>query len=538
MDLFSLWDQILKYINQNDHEYYQMFYSNVFPISLSDTTLVISPSKPLLVGWIQNVYKKKLEQIITQITGKNLSLKIVSPGEEAPKPASMSVPDSVPAISPMPEISPVNTPTPFPEEEIHAEGMTPVTTREKDPFPEEVAPPDFTNLQPKTADEVTLPDIATYQGIHEGSLFDNIPRSAPAKPKTFQPNPINEEYTFETFVHGNCNEMAYQAAYSVAHAAADPTKTLMDRMEAQNMNPLFIYGPSGLGKTHLLHAICNYVHTFKPQLSVLFVSSETFTNELIDAIQKQAMPKFREKYRTLDFLLIDDVQFFGSRDSTKMEIFNIFNELFDKKKQIIMTSDRTPSDIEKLEDRLQTRFSSGLVVPISPPDYEICCIILQKRAEKKGFHLPQDVVDYIASHINTNVRELEGAFNRVYNFSRIKKVPITLPFVKEALQDMIPIDNGDQISVDSIIDTVCKYYGVKKEQLLGNGRPKKIVIPRQIAMYLCRNELHESYPTLRDAFKRKDHSTVLYACERVQNDIARDPQTRAAIEAIRKMIHS
>ena len=536
MDLFSLWDQILKYINQNDHEYYQMFYSNVFPISLSDTTLVISPSKPLLVGWIQNVYKKKLEQIITQITGKHLSLKIVSPGEEAPEAA----PFPMPSPAPMPEDSqpaPVMpAPAPVPAEEAPSPEAAP-KAREADPFPEEVKPPDFTNLQPKTADEVTLPNILNYNGITEGSLFDNMPKGE-ANPKSFQPNPINEEYTFETFVHGNCNEMAYQAAYSVAHAAADPDKTMKDRMEAQNMNPLFIYGPSGLGKTHLLHAICNYVHAYKPELSVLFVSSETFTNELIDAIQKQAMPKFREKYRTLDFLLIDDVQFFGSRDSTKMEIFNIFNELFDKKKQIIMTSDRTPSDIEKLEDRLQTRFSSGLVVPISPPDYEICCIILKKRAEKKGFHLPQDVVDYIASHINTNVRELEGAFNRVYNFSRIKKVPITLPFVKEALQDMIPIDNGDQITVDSIIDTVCKYYGVKKEQLLGNGRPKKIVIPRQIAMYLCRNELHESYPTLRDCFKRKDHSTVLYACERVQKDIDRDPQTRAAIEAIRKMIHS
>lgn len=201
-----------------------------------------------------------------------------------------------------------------------------------------------------------------------------------------------------------------------------------------------------------------------------------------------------------------------------------------------MTSDRTPQDIDKLEDRLQTRFSSGLVAPISPPDYEICCIILQQRAEKLNITLPKDVVDYIASHINTNVRELEGAFNKLVTFSQIKKQTITLAFTKDALKDQIPLDNHQELTVDFIIDTVCQYYGVKKDKLLGRGRPQKIVIPRQIAMYLCRNELNESYPTLRDYFHRKDHSTVLYACERVEKDIDRDPQTRASIEAIRKLL--
>ena len=232
---------------------------------------------------------------------------------------------------------------------------------------------------------------------------------------------------------------------------------------------------------------------------------------------------------------------YGEREAGEIKpfstlIFNTFNDLFDKKKHIIMTSDRTPQDIDKLEDRLQTRFSSGLVAPISPPDYEICCIILQQRAEKLNITLPKDVVDYIASHINTNVRELEGAFNKLVTFSQIKKQTITLAFTKDALKDQIPLDNRQELTVDFIIDTVCQYYGVKKDKLLGRGRPQKIVIPRQIAMYLCRNELNESYPTLRDYFHRKDHSTVLYACERVEKDIERDPQTRASIEAIRKLL--
>ena len=528
MDFFLLWDRILEYIDKNDHQYYKMFSYDVFPISLSDSTLVISPSRPYLVRWIDNVYKSKLEQIIRTLTGKDIRVEIRPPRSEDAAPAMPEPPvpagPQEPPAAPFPESSEVSSmppePAPFPKTAPPA----------ADPFPQEVAPPDFSNLTPKTADEVSLPDIRNYEELHETSLFENVPKGE--SKKTFQPNPVNEEYTFETFVHGNCNEIAYQAAYAVAQTATHPDQA------DQKMNPLFIYGPSGLGKTHLLHAICNYIHKYKPNLSVLFVSSETFTNELIDAIQNHTMPKFRAKYRNLDFLLIDDVQFFGSRDSTKMEIFNTFNELFDKKKYIIMTSDRTPSDIDKLEDRLQSRFSSGLVAPISPPDYEICCIILQKRAEKMGITLPKDVVDYIASHINTNVRELEGAFNKLVTFSHIKKESITLPFAREALQDQIPIDSGQELTVDFIIDTVCKYYGVKKDKLLGNGRPKKIVIPRQIAMYLCRNELHESYPTLRDCFKRKDHSTVLYACERVENDIENDPQTKASIEAIRKMLHS
>ena len=532
MDFFLLWEQVLDYINKNDSQYYQMFSYNVFPTSMTDTTLVITPNKPYLVRWINGVYREKLEQIVSRIAGKPMKVEVAPPPDSTapspqmpvpPAPKEEAAPPPAPAV-PLPEDEePLPTPVPQPLPETPAPAA--------DPFPKEVAPPDFSNLKPKTADQVTLPDIRNYEGLHEPSLFDTLGTTVETK-KNFQPNPVNEEYTFETFVHGNCNEIAYQAAYAVAQTATNPNQA------DQKMNPLFIYGPSGLGKTHLLHAICNYIHTYKPSLSVLFVSSETFTNELIDAIQNHTMPKFRAKYRNLDFLLIDDVQFFGSKDSTKMEIFNTFNELFDKKKYIIMTSDRTPSDIDKLEDRLQSRFSSGLVAPISPPDYEICCIILQKRAEKMGITLPKDVVDYIASHINTNVRELEGAFNKLVTFSHIKKEPITLSFAREALKDQIPIESGQELTVDFIIDTVCKYYGVKKEKLLGNGRPKRIVIPRQIAMYLCRNELHESYPTLRDCFKRKDHSTVLYACERVENDMAKDPQTRAAVEAIRKLLRN
>lgn len=517
MDLFSLWEDLVTYIKSNDSEYSEMFELHLYPVSLSGSVLTISTDHTLpkyQVAWLANVYSRKLESYILKT--KNQQITIQVDNYRPPKITPNDGPGPVSAHAPAKDM-----------EREKARNVVPPAPSPA-PFPEEAAPPDFTNLKPKSADEVALPSI---QDVAQGSLFEEPKKPEAKKAKVFQSNPINEEYTFETFVHGGCNDVAYSAALAVAQAAVNP------KLTDTNMNPLFIYGPSGLGKTHLLHAICNYIHEYKPELSVLFVSSETFTNELIDAIQRHATNDFRQKYRNPDFLLIDDVQFFGSRDSTKMEIFNTFNELFDKKKNIIMTSDRTPSDIEKLEDRLQSRFSSGLVAPISPPDYEICSIILKNRAEKQGINLPDEVVDYIASHINTNVRELEGAFNSLVMIARIKEKPITLPFAMEALKDKIPLDGGNTLTVDIIIDKVCDRYGVTKEQVLSNARPKKYVVPRQISMYLARNLIPGiSFPALRDKFKRKDHTTVVYACERVEKEIKRDQSTKAVIDELTKQL--
>lgn len=537
MDLFSLWDHFLNYLRTEDKQYYDMFSYNVFPISFSENVLAVSPNRPYLARWIENVYKKKMEEVLSHLIGTPIRVKILESDGNGPAEAAANapVPASPAADAPFPENAgedsvPYNEAAPLPEEETPAEEILP---QEDAPFPdEEVAPPDFSGLTAKSASDVDLPDIndvSTYEDdapLHATSLFDQSGTSR----EDDGIGDVDEACTFETFVHGNCNELAYQAALSMAHSATNPEQADL------KMNPLFIYGPSGLGKTHLLKAICNYVRKNRPNLKIRSVTSESFTNELINAIQNHTMPNFRQKYRTLDFLLIDDVQFFGSRESTKMEIFNTFNELFDKKSKIILTSDRTPADIEKLEDRLQSRFSSGLVAPILPPDYEICTIILQKQAEKRNISLPKDVIEYMAVHINTNVRELEGAFNKVVSYAQIMQKPLTLAVAKEALKDQIPIDDGPTLTVDIIIDEVCRYFGVRKDKLLGNGRPQKIVIPRQIAMYLCRTELNESYPTLRDAFRRKDHSTVLYACERVEKDLKNNPGTKAAVEAIRRKL--
>lgn len=521
MDLFTLWQKVMDRIKHEDPQYANIFYHNVFPTDFSRNRLKLMAKTPYLVDWIQNVYLSKLKNLVSEEAGMPCSVEILSsasqdegeqkPERKEPEPASPAA---------------VSQAEPFPKE-------TPPMAKEKeDPVSTDQPPADILHIRPKKAEEVRLPNIQDLvKDTGEISLFDPLLKKRPEKKKEdYTSTPINEEYTFDNFVHGNCNEMAYQAALSVAKSVDDPSKRDL------SLNPLFIYGESGLGKTHLLHAICNYVRLKKPEMKVIFVTSEQFTNDLIQAIQNHNMEKFRSRYRTADFLLIDDVQFFGSRDSTKMEIFNTFNDLFDRKKFIILTSDRTPDNIEKLEDRLKSRFRSGLVVQISKPDYEICCIILKRRAEKDHIALPEDVIDLVASHINENVRELEGAYNKLISFSRIEKVPITLDFARETLKEEIPFDNRHNLTVDIIIDTVCKYFGVKREKLLSVGRPKNIVIPRQIAMYLCRTELNESFPALSQAFHKKDHSTVLYACERVEKSLKKDPNTQTAVKNLREIL--
>lgn len=346
-----------------------------------------------------------------------------------------------------------------------------------------------------------------------------------------------DDYTFDNFVHGNCNEIAFQSAHAIAlsceeYTDSPDTNYSKKKPEASNYNPLFIYGPSGLGKTHLLLAISNYVKTHRPDLSVLFVTSENFTNELIESIRSGKMQEFREKYRTVDYLLIDDIQFFnGTKESSRMEIFNTFNAIADNDNYIITTSDRTPSDLKDFHERLITRFSSGMIAHISPPDFEICSIILQKKAERSHIDMPEEVISFIAGNVNSSVRELEGAFKQVVGYCQIKNVPLTLENARDALADIIKVDLYIHLSAETIIDTVCKYYNVKKEQVLGKSRPKNVVIPRQMAMYIAREELNDSFPSLEKYFN-KDHSTIVHAYERVQKELKNNDRTRKELKDI------
>ena len=533
MEIFELWTHVLEEIKIKNPEYYNNFYSFVFPISFSDGIFTAMATVPYMIPWINAVYKTKLEKILSEKSGMPVKL-VLQSQENSEVPAA----DPVPETSASPETSvnfgipPVSSLPDKEKKENPDISFSPYKTEENPETYEEPVIPDFMNIKPQNPEEVKLPSILDNPSSIRPSAAP-LPVKSPEKKFPYK----FDDYTFDNFVHGNCNEIAFQSAHAIALSCEEYTDSpgnhySKKKPEASNYNPLFIYGPSGLGKTHLLLAISNYVKTHRPDLSVLFVTSENFTNELIESIRSGKMQEFREKYRTVDYLLIDDIQFFnGTKESSRMEIFNTFNAIADNDNYIITTSDRTPSDLKDFHERLITRFSSGMIAHISPPDFEICSIILQKKAERSHIDMPEEVISFIAGNVNSSVRELEGAFKQVVGYCQIKKVPLTLENARDALADIIKVDLYSHLSAETIIDTVCKYYNVKKEQVLGKSRPKNVVIPRQMAMYIAREELNDSFPALVKYFN-KDHSTIVHAYERVQKALKNNDRTRKELKDI------
>lgn len=533
MEIFELWTHVLEEIKIKNPEYYNNFYSFVFPISFSDGIFTAMATVPYMIPWINAVYKTKLEKILSEKSGMPVKL-VLQSQENSEVPAA----DPVPKTSASPETSvnfgipPVSSLPDKEKKENPDISFSPYKTEENPETYEEPVIPDFMNIKPQNPEEVKLPSILDNPSSIRPSAAP-LPVKSPEKKFPYK----FDDYTFDNFVHGNCNEIAFQSAHAIALSCEEYTDSpgnhySKKKPEASNYNPLFIYGPSGLGKTHLLLAISNYVKTHRPDLSVLFVTSENFTNELIESIRNGKMQEFREKYRTVDYLLIDDIQFFnGTKESSRMEIFNTFNAIADNDNYIITTSDRTPSDLKDFHERLITRFSSGMIAHISPPDFEICSIILQKKTERSHIDMPEEVISFIAGNVNSSVRELEGAFKQVVGYCQIKKVPLTLENARDALADIIKVDLYSHLSAETIIDTVCKYYNVKKEQVLGKSRPKNVVIPRQMAMYIAREELNDSFPSLEKYFN-KDHSTIVHAYERVQKELKNNDRTRKELKDI------
>lgn len=533
MEIFELWTHVLEEIKIKNPEYYNNFYSFVFPISFSDGIFTAMTTVPYMIPWINAVYKTKLEKILSEKSGMPVKL-VLQSQENSEVPAA----DPVPETSAVSETSgnfgipPVSSLPDKEKKENPDISFSPYKTEENPEIYEEPVIPDFMNIKPQNPEEVKLPSILDNPSSIRPSAVP-LPVKSPEKKFPYK----FDDYTFDNFVHGNCNEIAFQSAHAIAlsceeYTDSPDTNYSKKKPEASNYNPLFIYGPSGLGKTHLLLAISNYVKTHRPDLSVLFVTSENFTNELIESIRSGKMQEFREKYRTVDYLLIDDIQFFnGTKESSRMEIFNTFNAIADTDNYIITTSDRTPSDLKDFHERLITRFSSGMIAHISPPDFEICSIILQKKAERSHIDMPEEVISFIAGNVNSSVRELEGAFKQVVGYCQIKKVPLTLENARDALADIIKVDLYSHLSAETIIDTVCKYYNVKKEQVLGKSRPKNVVIPRQMAMYIAREELNDSFPALVKYFN-KDHSTIVHAYERVQKALKNNDRTRKELKDI------
>lgn len=339
---------------------------------------------------------------------------------------------------------------------------------------------------------------------------------------------LNPNYTFDTFVVGNNNKLAYAASLAVAESPGEV------------YNPLFLYGGVGLGKTHLMHSIAHFIQTNNPSMKVLYVSSEIFTNELIDSIRNgnnSSMNKFRDKYRNIDVLLIDDIQFIIGKESTQEEFFHTFNALYQDRKQIVISSDRPPKEMETLSERLRTRFEMGLPVDIQIPTYETKMAILNKKAELGGYDIPYEVKDYVATHIKSSIRELEGALTKLSAFAKLSSNPITVEFAEEALKDLISPDSRREITPELIIDIVAEHFNIKSEDILSQKRSADIVYPRQIAMYLCRQMTTNTVQSLGKAFGNRDHTTILHGADKINKMVISDENTKSTIDILIKKIN-
>lgn len=356
----------------------------------------------------------------------------------------------------------------------------------------------------------------------------------PSPPPQPQPKPapmpfedsssLNSKYVFDTFVIGAGNRFAHAASLAVAEAPA------------KAYNPLFIYGGVGLGKTHLMHAIGNYVLEHNPKARVLYISSEKFTNEFINAIRDNRSESFRNKYRNIDILLIDDIQFLAGKESTQEEFFHTFNALHDEQKQIVISSDRPPKEIPTLEDRLRSRFEWGLITDIQPPDLETRIAILKKKAKAENLDIPNEAMVYIANQIDTNIRELEGALIRVVAYSSLINQDITVHLAAEALKDIIPSNRPKVITIQDIMQTVGEFYGMRPEDFKARKRTKAVAFPRQIAMYLSRELTDFSLPKIGEAFGGRDHTTVIHAHEKIASMLKSDPELNKIIRTLMEKI--
>jgi len=375
------------------------------------------------------------------------------------------------------------------------------------------------NIELKVENQNNL-DIAK-ENYKVKSLFTEEDKT---KDSVYESN-INKKQRFDNFVVGNSNRFATAAAQAVAN---DPGNTY---------NPLFIYGNSGLGKTHLMHAIGNAILDACPDAKVKYVTSEAFTNEIINAIQNHTVKDFQEKYRTIDCLIIDDIQFLENKERTQEEFFHTFNALKESNKQIVISCDRNPQNMDKLEERLRSRFASGLTVDIQPPDLETRIAIIRKKAETENVDMPNDVIQTVATSIDNNIRMIEGAFNRIVAYASIMHLPIDMKVTEKVLKDFA-INTRQNITLEKITSHICKFYGLQNDDLIGKKRPKNIAQPRQIAMYLCRIMTDSSLPKIGLYFGGRDHTTVIHAFEKIDKMRKEDRSFDSLMQQFEEQIRS
>ena len=383
-------------------------------------------------------------------------------------------------------------------------------------------------LASEPANTPTTNDSILTKAMKDPAIVEVKSSYTPTSHRSLEENisPLNPKYTFDSFVIGNSNRFAHAAALAVAEV---PSKVY---------NPFFIYGGVGLGKTHLMHAIGHRILQIHPENKVLYISSEKFTNDFINAIMSGHPDSFRNRYRNIDVLLIDDIQFLAKKEQTQEEFFHTFNALHEANKQIIISSDRPPKDIPTLEDRLRSRFEWGLTTDIQSPDLETRIAILRKKALLENISMPNDVIVYISSRIDNNIRELEGAFNRVNAYAFLNRSPINIDLAMDALKDLFPKEKASQVTPIKIQEAVANHFKIKIDDLNSKRRTRNVTVPRQLAMYLCRELTDLSLPKIGELFGGRDHTTVIHAYEKVNRERQEDSRLSALIAEISARINN
>jgi chromosomal replication initiator protein len=467
-DLGTAWRSIMRDLQPNQ----QAWLRASEPVTLHESTAIVAVPNDFTRGQLEGRLRGQLEDSLSDLFGREIRLAVTVN----------------PALEEQPTL-------PAPDEPPTALGRQ----------------DDMSTIGPSAAEEP--PPVSRLQPPAAGQGVDGTPAPAEAtSPDRRSPSAmetrLNPKYTFETFVIGSSNRFPHAAAVAVAEA---PGKAY---------NPLLVYGDSGLGKTHLLHAICHYVRSLYTGAKVRYVSSEEFTNEFINAIRDDRQDRFKRRYRDVDVLLIDDIQFLEGKTQTQEEFFHTFNTLHNANKQIVLTSDRAPKRLEALEDRLRNRFEWGLITDVQPPDLETRIAILRKKAAMDRLTAPPDVLEFIASKIQTNIRELEGALIRVTAFANLNRQEVDMTLAEIVLKDLIPEGGEPEITAALIIAQTAAYFGVSIDDLTGPSRGRHLVMARQIAMYLCRELTELSLPKIGAQFGNRDHTTVMYADRKINQLLA------------------
>ncbi|MDX6259425.1 MAG: chromosomal replication initiator protein [Kribbellaceae bacterium] len=505
-DLDDAWTRVLAGLPPNQ----RAWLTNSRPVTLHESTAIVAVPDDFTRGQLETRLRPDLERILTESFGRDIRIAVtVDPSldpelrEPAPAPAPV-VREQAPVYqSPLnqPPNQPLTQPfgQPMHQQPVHQPLHQPAhQPTHQQPTHQGVQEPTPIRQQPEPVAQITPPPLGSVAPPPNGSAQFQPPTDSQGEAR------LNPKYTFETFVIGSSNRFAHAAAVAVAEA---PGKAY---------NPQLIYGDSGLGKTHLLHAIGHYVRSLYTGARVRYVSSEEFTNDFINAIRDDKAAQFQRRYRDVDVLLIDDIQFLEGKIQTQEEFFHTFNTLHNANKQIVISSDRAPKRLEALEDRLRNRFEWGLITDIQPPDLETRIAILRKKAATERLTAPPEVLEFIASKVQTNIRELEGALIRVTAFASLNRQPVDLSLAEIVLKDLIPEGSKPEVTASMIMGQTASYFGLSIDDLCGSSRSRVLVTARQIAMYLCRELTDLSLPKIGQQFGGRDHTTVMHAERKIR----------------------